>query len=292
MWKKSSNDGGVVVYQERSRDFNVGDTVVFQGGAYTEAGRVTAVHPGIGMLDVEFPSGWERLPVEDVLRLDEAGKPMPPGTNSAPVSKTIKASISKESCGSDCGCGGNCTCGGNCGCGSKQQAPQKDPANEYQLSFMVNMTRMASGRSSSRKLFALKTILDSDLHPMAKKANYMKALSFWWKNDTDGFHEIFSPSHSHILRTASFHSAVDRLSEGKKPFIASKWKKKGSSTIARDFVLVRGTYRVAACIRKVRPGQYVWRIGNSKTARGGCGNLQDAMEYADDILSRWGFALR
>jgi hypothetical protein len=157
---------------------------------------------------------------------------------------------------------------------------------------MVNMTKLASGRSSSRKLFTLKAILDSDLPPRAKKASYMKALSYWWKNDTDGFHEVFSPSHHNILRTASFHSAVDRLAEGKKPFIASKWTKKKSNLIARTFVLVRGSHRVASYVKRVGEDRYLWRIGSSKTATGVAASREEAMEYADDILSRWGFALR
>ncbi len=49
-----------------------------------QGGRVTAVWPAIGMVDVEFPNGNRRFPVEDVQRIDSSGNASPPHTNSVP----------------------------------------------------------------------------------------------------------------------------------------------------------------------------------------------------------------
>lgn len=72
-----------VNYQERATEFSVGDTVVPFGLWDSQNGRVTAVWPAIGMLDVEFPVGNRRFPVEDVQRM-ENGMADPPDTDSAP----------------------------------------------------------------------------------------------------------------------------------------------------------------------------------------------------------------
>ena len=54
-------------YQEYAREFSVGDKVVFLLLSDTEqAGRVTAVYPAIGMVDVQFPTGNVRVPVEEL----------------------------------------------------------------------------------------------------------------------------------------------------------------------------------------------------------------------------------
>lgn len=61
-------------YQERGQEFAVGDRAVpFAEGAANLAnfaGTVVAVFPAIGMVDVEFPSGVKRYPVEDLQRFD------------------------------------------------------------------------------------------------------------------------------------------------------------------------------------------------------------------------------
>lgn len=49
-----------------------------------QGGRVTAVWPAIGMVDVELPSGNKRYPVEDLQRFDKDGTAIPPMTDSAP----------------------------------------------------------------------------------------------------------------------------------------------------------------------------------------------------------------
>jgi len=74
-----------VNYQERAAEFAVDDMVVPYGQYDTIAGRVTAVWPAIGMVDVEFSSGNKRYAVEDLQRLDAANTVTePPDTNSVP----------------------------------------------------------------------------------------------------------------------------------------------------------------------------------------------------------------
>ena len=76
-----------VNYQERARQFAVGDLVVPFGLFESQAGRVTAVHRGIGMVDVEFPTGARRYPVEDVVLVNPKLAPTaPPVTDSTPGS--------------------------------------------------------------------------------------------------------------------------------------------------------------------------------------------------------------
>lgn len=72
-----------VDYQNRAREFCVGQSVVLWGGDDTRAGRVTAVWPGIGMVDVEWPWGNTRQAVEDLQILKEDHlKVQTPRTNS------------------------------------------------------------------------------------------------------------------------------------------------------------------------------------------------------------------
>jgi len=56
-----------VDYQQRASEFAVGDLVYpFFSGNSDLIGRVMAVWPAIGMVDVEWPHGSERYPVEDL----------------------------------------------------------------------------------------------------------------------------------------------------------------------------------------------------------------------------------
>ena len=73
-----------VNYQERSKQFAVGDVVAPFGVWDAQGGRVTAVWPAIGMVDVEFSVGNKRYPVEDLQRIDSNGNADPPHTNSVP----------------------------------------------------------------------------------------------------------------------------------------------------------------------------------------------------------------
>ena len=65
-------------YQALAVEFSVGDIVTPYGATTDFAGRVVSVFPAIGMVDVEFPNGVKRYPVEDVLRRTETGAPVPP----------------------------------------------------------------------------------------------------------------------------------------------------------------------------------------------------------------------
>jgi hypothetical protein len=56
-------------YQERALEFSVGDSVVPYYNPVERAGRVVAVFPAIGMIDVEFPHGSKRYPVEEITKL-------------------------------------------------------------------------------------------------------------------------------------------------------------------------------------------------------------------------------
>ena len=63
-----------VDYQQRASEFAVGDLAYpLAGGAMDEsqAGTVTAVWPGIGQVDIDFPWGSGRYPVEDVQRVTD-----------------------------------------------------------------------------------------------------------------------------------------------------------------------------------------------------------------------------
>lgn len=81
MRRKAENN---VNYQERAQEFAVGAVVTPFGGWDAQGGRVTAVWPAIGMVDVEFSTGNRRYPVEDLQQIDANGNADPPNTNSVP----------------------------------------------------------------------------------------------------------------------------------------------------------------------------------------------------------------
>jgi len=68
-----SNDRSAYVdYQQRALEFEVGDRVYpFLSGNHDLIGRVTTVYPAIGMVDVEWPHGSERKPVEELQRYEQ-----------------------------------------------------------------------------------------------------------------------------------------------------------------------------------------------------------------------------
>jgi len=74
-----------VNYQLRAREFAVGDRVTPYGYLDAQAGRVVAVWPAIGMVDVEFSTGPKRFPVEELQRLEDSGVSNPPQTDSTPA---------------------------------------------------------------------------------------------------------------------------------------------------------------------------------------------------------------
>jgi len=58
-------------WQARGQEFAVGQSVVLIQGGDTDVGRVSAVYPAIGMVDVQFPHASSRFPVEDLSILSE-----------------------------------------------------------------------------------------------------------------------------------------------------------------------------------------------------------------------------
>lgn len=72
-------------YWRLTKDFEPGDTVqqVLPGqGIGPYVGRVLAVLPGIGFVDVQWPTGPERMSPEDLIRVNpEFGKFLPPQTS-------------------------------------------------------------------------------------------------------------------------------------------------------------------------------------------------------------------
>lgn len=96
-WMRSpKNKSAYVDYQQRATEFSVGDLVSpFGSTNQNHDGRVQAVWPAIGMVDVEWPHGSERIPVEDLQRKpnnDTTGAPaigkdnIPGGAGTVPVS--------------------------------------------------------------------------------------------------------------------------------------------------------------------------------------------------------------
>ena len=74
----------IVNWQERARSFSVGDVVYpFTSDDVFISGRVVAVFPAIGMVDVEYPNGTKRHAVEDLQRY-EGNDVQPPNTENVP----------------------------------------------------------------------------------------------------------------------------------------------------------------------------------------------------------------
>jgi hypothetical protein len=60
----------IVNWQARAAEFSIGDEVFpFMFGDEYGTGRVVQVYPAIGMVDVEYPSGVKRYPVEELQRI-------------------------------------------------------------------------------------------------------------------------------------------------------------------------------------------------------------------------------
>lgn len=62
-------------WQARGQEFTVGHTVALVNGGATDTGRVVAVWPGIGMVDVQFPHTSYRIPVEDLQIINPGDDP-------------------------------------------------------------------------------------------------------------------------------------------------------------------------------------------------------------------------
>ncbi len=71
-------------YQSIAESFQVGDYVIPHGSPREVVGVVGAVYAGIGMVDVEYPTGTKRFPAEELLRLDKNSNPVPVQTGYTP----------------------------------------------------------------------------------------------------------------------------------------------------------------------------------------------------------------
>ena len=74
-----------VDFQQRASEFKVGDVVKpFQARPASYSGTVQAVWPAIGMVDVEWPHGSERVPVEELQRMKSDSVPPAVGHDNVP----------------------------------------------------------------------------------------------------------------------------------------------------------------------------------------------------------------
>lgn len=76
--RDSSKKASYVDFQQAARMFQVGEVVYPLYGNDSLSGRVIAVFPAIGMVDVQFTHGTKRYPVEDLQVINEFGVPLPP----------------------------------------------------------------------------------------------------------------------------------------------------------------------------------------------------------------------
>lgn len=77
-------------YQARAREFEVHDYVHPVGAGPMDIGRVSQVFPGIGMVQVEFPFGSRRYPVEDLEKIrKEDALVVPPMSDNVPGGPTV-----------------------------------------------------------------------------------------------------------------------------------------------------------------------------------------------------------
>jgi len=77
-------------YQAKVGEFALGQIVAPFGVGPDNGGTVVAVFPSLGMVDVEFPHGTERYPVEDLQRY-EGGHVAPTEVESTPSGPTANA---------------------------------------------------------------------------------------------------------------------------------------------------------------------------------------------------------
>lgn len=73
----------IVNYQQRAAEFSVGNSVSLFDSTKA-VGKVVAVYEAIGMVDVEWPTGSQRLPVEDLQLLDADTPVTPPKSDNVP----------------------------------------------------------------------------------------------------------------------------------------------------------------------------------------------------------------
>ena len=264
----------IIDYQERARDFQIGDVVMFQGGALSEAGRVTGVRKGIGFLDVEFPRGNERVPVEDVIRLDKDMNLSPPWTNSAPVSSTILASQNVTA---------SCHCA-DCGCKHKEEEEEE----EAEFNVLANLVQKTGSWDFKRKKVFLDFIHSSPINSTLKKKAYGQAFSLWWENNPLDF-RIFNGQKPSVNKTASSEH-IARWADGFKPFKTSEWLRSKSSII-RTVSFEDGPIKLASYISKMPNKQYLWGIGSNPEYRVVGASFKECKSAADEFLINLGFEL-
>ena len=71
--RRTTRRGSSPDYQSKADGFTVGQVVSVTGHGVDAGGTVVSVFPSIGMVDVEYPSGTVRHPVEDLQRYDNGG---------------------------------------------------------------------------------------------------------------------------------------------------------------------------------------------------------------------------
>jgi hypothetical protein len=59
-------------YQLLATQYKVGDSVKPFGATTDQVGRIVSLWPAIGMVDVNFPTGTRRFPVEEITKVDES----------------------------------------------------------------------------------------------------------------------------------------------------------------------------------------------------------------------------
>lgn len=64
--------------QARAREFAVDDWVTPIGADNTDVGRVVSVWPGLGVVDVEWGTGYRRMNVEDIAKIGPNDAVVPP----------------------------------------------------------------------------------------------------------------------------------------------------------------------------------------------------------------------
>lgn len=74
----------IVDWQQRAKEFSVGDAVFPFMDTQDVAGRVVQVFEAIGMVDVEFPNGIKRYPVEELQKMNAEAAPAMP----TPITQT------------------------------------------------------------------------------------------------------------------------------------------------------------------------------------------------------------
>jgi len=78
-------------HQKRALEFEAGDFVSHLRGSDLSVGRVIEVWPAIGMVDVEWPEGSRRHPVEELQIVDkDESLALPPTTDSRPVTDIVR----------------------------------------------------------------------------------------------------------------------------------------------------------------------------------------------------------